>query len=80
MPHDPYYQTVKHKRWRERVLRRAGYACAECRKYGRNETATHAHHIKPRAEHPELALSMDNGVALCTKCHNKLEPRTGAAR
>lgn len=49
--------------------------CEECKRYGRNTPATHAHHIKPREEYPELALRLDNGRALCTACHNKIEPR-----
>ena len=54
MPNDPYYQTAKHKAWKEKVLRRAGYLCEECRRYGRlgrdglPVRATTAHHIKHR--------------------------------
>ncbi len=31
-----------------------------------------AHHVKPRAQFPELALEPDNGVSLCKKCHNEI--------
>ena len=80
MPSDPFYSTAKYKRWRERVLRRGGYLCAECAKYGRRVEATHAHHILPRKDHPELAYDVSNGMALCTACHNKIEPRVFGRR
>jgi len=75
MPGDPYYTSTKHKEWREKVLRRDGYLCQECKKYGRNIPATHAHHIKSRDEYPELQYRISNGISLCAQCHNKLEPR-----
>ena len=73
--HDPYYDTARHKRWRERVLRKDKYLCQECARYGKRTTATHAHHVKPRAERPDLACVVSNGRALCTSCHDKIEPR-----
>lgn len=75
MPSDPYYWSSKHKVWREKVLRKAGYVCEECKRYGKNIEATHAHHIKPREEFPELQYVVSNGKALCTAHHNELEPR-----
>ena len=77
MPNDPYYFTPKHRRWRAAVLRRAKYLCVECARYGKPMSASHAHHIKPRKEYPELQYSLDNGQALCTACHNKIETRIG---
>jgi len=43
----------------------------KCVKCGRSEDL-HAHHIKPKATHPELKLEVSNGMTLCYKCH-KLE-------
>ena len=86
MPNDPYYQTAKHKAWKEKVLRRAGYLCEECRRYGRlgrdglPVRATTAHHIKHRDEYPELQYDLSNGRALCENCHNKAHPEKGGAR
>lgn len=83
MPSDPYYSSAKHRRWREAVLRRAGYLCEECRRYGRvgkdglPVAATTAHHIKHREEFPELQYLVSNGKALCEKCHNKAHPEKG---
>lgn len=83
MPGDPYYSDPKHRRWRQAVLARAGYLCEECRRYGRLDknglpvAATIAHHIKHRDEYPELQYRVDNGRALCEKCHNKAHPEKG---
>lgn len=83
MPHDKHYSTARHKAWAEKVLRRAGYLCEECRRYGRTDgnglpvRATTAHHIKHRDEYPELQYDVNNGQALCEKCHNKAHPEKG---
>lgn len=83
MPHDDYYNSARHKAWREKVLRRAGYLCEECKRYGRLDknglpvAATTAHHIKHRDEYPELQYRVDNGRALCEACHNKAHPEKG---
>lgn len=83
MPDAAYYQLARHKRWREKVLRRAGYLCEECKRYGRTDAdgnpvrATTAHHIKHRDEFPELAYVISNGQALCAKCHNAKHPEKG---
>lgn len=83
MPGDGYYNSPRHKRWREAVLRRDKYLCQECRRYGRlgrdglPVPAVTAHHIKHRDEHPELQYSVDNGIALCAACHNRAHPEKG---
>lgn len=75
MPSDPYYFTAKHRAWRLRVLRNSKQLCVECARYGKNTQATHAHHIKPRKDYPELKYDVSNGMALCTACHSRIEPR-----
>lgn len=83
MPHDSYYEGKRHREWREKVLRRAGYLCEECRRYGRLDAdgnpvrATTAHHIKHREDFPELQYVVSNGRALCESCHNKAHPEKG---
>lgn len=83
LPHDSYYTDPKHRHWRELVLRRAGYLCEECKRYGRTDkhglpvAATTAHHIKHRDEYPELQYDVNNGRALCEACHNKAHPEKG---
>ena len=86
MPNDKYYHQKRHKEWAEKVLKRAGYFCEECKRYGRLDKdglpvrATTAHHIKPREQYPELQYMLSNGRALCEKCHNKAHPEKGGAR
>lgn len=80
MPADPYYQTAKHRKWREKVLRKAKYLCAECSRYGKITPATTAHHIKPREVYPENKYDLDNGQALCAACHMKAHPEKGIGR
>ena len=69
-----YYQSKRHRDWRQKVLRRAGYLCEECARYGRKTPATVAHHIKTVEEYPELKTVVSNGRALCAACHNKYHP------
>jgi prophage antirepressor-like protein len=54
--------------WREAVLDRDGHKCVIC---GSTELLE-AHHIKSKAEFPELACKVENGETLCRKCHNKV--------
>ena len=83
MPNDSYYNSTRHRKWAEKVLRRAGYLCEECKRYGRLDKdglpvrATTAHHIKHRDEYPELQYDVTNGRALCERCHNKAHPEKG---
>lgn len=80
---NPHYNGARHRAWAEKVLRRAGYRCEECRRYGRTDKdglpvrATVAHHIQHLDEHPELAYDLANGRALCEACHNKMHPEKG---
>ena len=86
MPDDEYYHRKRHKEWREKVLKKAGYLCEECKRYRRLDKnglpvrATTAHHIKHREDYPELQYVVSNGRALCEKCHNKAHPEKGGAR
>jgi hypothetical protein len=75
MPGDPHYWSTKHKAWRGKVLRKDKYLCQRCLRYGKHTAATHAHHKQPRELFPELQYDIDNGEALCTPCHNIVEPR-----
>lgn len=65
------------RKWRakaQRILKRDGYACQECKRYGRMKEATTVHHIKHVDEYPELAWDSRNLISLCAACHNKMHP------
>lgn len=57
------------------VLRRDGYECRECRRYGRTTQATTVHHIYPLEFYPELAYVDENLISLCNKCHEEMHNR-----
>lgn len=71
------YDSPKWKRKRRAILRRDGYMCQDCRRYGRRTEATEVHHIKHVDEWPELAFVDENLVSLCCACHNKRHPEKG---
>lgn len=70
---DPELLTPGHKAWRERVLRRAGYACEKC---GRKDGMLFADHVIERRDGGR-PFDPFNGQALCGSCHSK---KTAAER
>ena len=72
------YNSAKWERKRKSILRRDGYMCRECKRYGRRVPATTVHHIKHADEFPELFYSDDNLISLCASCHNKAHPEKGS--
>lgn len=73
------YNSQKWRKMRKSILRRDGYQCRECRKYGRSREATEVHHIKHVDEWPELAYKRENLASLCHACHNKMHPEKALA-
>lgn len=59
-----YCNSEQFKRWRKRVLRKAGYICEKC-----GSIAVSAHHLKYRKWGTE---KVSDGLALCWPCHMKL--------
>lgn len=77
-----FYKSTPYRRWRDAVLKKANYKCERCARYGRTldgmpVPAVVAHHKKPLEAHPELGLRVDNGEALCARCHNEAHPEKG---
>lgn len=75
--------SYKTKQWtnkRKQILKRDGYLCQECKRYGRRIDAVTVHHKKHVDEYPELAYKDDNLVSLCDKCHNVMHPEKGGRR
>lgn len=71
------YGSEAWKRMRTRVLRRDGYRCQICKRYGRMTPAIEVHHIKHADEYPELAMDPANMISLCRACHNAQHPEKG---
>jgi len=51
--------------WAKTIIRLCDFKCLLC---GSN-IKLEAHHIAPRATHPELSFDLSNGIALCVICH-----------
>lgn len=75
-----FYKTGRWKRLRASVLRRDGYLCQNCKRYGKHTEATTVHHIKHADEYPELIFDPKNLVSLCAGCHNLAHPEKGGSK
>ena len=58
------YNSQKWKKKKSQILKRDGYKCQWCKRYGKNTQATIVHHIKHTDEYPELAFKNKNLVSL----------------
>ena len=72
---DPFYKSARWEHLRGVILRRDGYRCQECRRYGNLAQATMVHHAIPREDFPELSYEPWNLVSLCNACHEKMHKR-----
>jgi 5-methylcytosine-specific restriction endonuclease McrA len=64
----------EYKAWRDSVYIRDNFTCQMCnRRGGGRRSPLNAHHIKPLARYPELALVLANGITLCESCHNSFK-------
>lgn len=68
------YASSRWRRLQKAVLKRDGYQCQCCKRYGRMVEARIVHHIKHVDEYPELAYVPENLISLCDACHNKAHP------
>lgn len=66
--------TLRHRReykdWRTFVYERDDYTCQCC---GARGGILNAHHINQFADYPECRYDVNNGITLCTKCHDSTE-------
>lgn len=69
------YNTTKWERKRLSILRRDGYQCQECKRYGRMRSGNHVHHIYPSERYPQYAMENWNLITLCRECHNAMHDR-----
>lgn len=54
----------KYRNWQEQVMELCGGVCYLC-----GDEATECHHIKSWIDFPEERYDINNGIALCHKCH-----------
>ncbi len=65
------HRNKAHKLWKEAVFHVYGHRCESCGK-----PASDPHHMFPRSSFGHLALSIENGVPLCRKCHFSLHTKS----
>lgn len=63
---------------RERILKRDGYQCQQSKRLGKRVKADMVHHVFPRHEFPQYALSDWNLISLSYAQHNKLHTEGGS--
>lgn len=66
--------SVQFKLWRKKCMERDNFTCQNCGQYGGE---LNIHHIYNFADYPELRFAIDNGIALCKKCHMKFHKEYG---
>jgi 5-methylcytosine-specific restriction enzyme A len=77
MSNKAFYNSKAWKDKRAYILKRDGYLCQECKKYGKNIEAKLVHHIIEIDEEYSLRLKNSNLVSVCHSCHNKEHPEKG---
>jgi 5-methylcytosine-specific restriction endonuclease McrA len=68
---DTVKATEEYKQWRLAVYRRDHFMCVVCLDSPTKDKRIEAHHLKKFSDYPELAVDLDNGCTLCTKCHKQ---------
>lgn len=68
---DKTTHTVPARDWAKEIKEICNNRCVICGAAGGEtyKTRLESHHIKQRAEHPELKNVLENGVSLCHVCH-----------
>ena len=69
---------TKWRNKREKILKRDNYQCQLSKRYGKNVPAQVVHHIFPRSEFPEYALSDWNLISLSLSVHEHLHNKDGS--
>ena len=73
---EKFYKGKHWKSLRESILKRDGYMCQYCKRFGKRVQADHVHHVLPREFYPEYTYSPWNLISLCKVCHNTMHYRT----
>lgn len=70
-----FHNTRDWKRKRVVILKRDGYQCRECKRYGKVTEANTVHHVLPIEERYDLRLNNNNLISLCEGCHESLHDK-----
>lgn len=76
---DPFYLSPEWRKLRLVTLQRDGYRCVVCRRNVSGKGESRVDHIKPRRDHPELALVLSNLRTLCPEHDNQAHREKGRA-
>lgn len=71
-----FYSTARWQKKRLAILKRDGYQCLNCKRFGRLTDASMVHHCIPFEECPQYKLSSFNLISLCNKCHEQMHVRS----
>jgi hypothetical protein len=72
--HKRIRKSIEYKLWQDSVFARDGYTCQKYLIVGGRLVA---HHILNFSSHPELRVSIDNGVTLSEKAHKEFHKKYG---
>lgn len=70
-----FHNTKDWKRKRVIILKRDGYQCRECKRYGKVTEADTVHHVLPIEERYDLRLNNSNLISLCEEHHEKMHDK-----
>lgn len=76
MNDERFHKNPKWLKLRKSILRRDGYMCQYCKRYGKCRQAEHVHHMLPREFYPEYTYSPWNLISLCGSCHDIMHNRS----
>ena len=74
------HKFYKSKLWtkkRKEILIRDNFECQLCKAQGKVSKAKVVHHIKYYDKYPQLGITDENLISVCSSCHNKLHPEKG---
>ena len=67
-----FHNTRPWKNKRIVILKRDGYQCRECKRYGKVTEADTVHHVLPIEDRYDLRLDNRNLISLCEGCHERV--------
>ena len=70
-----FYKSPEWQHKRKTILKRDGYSCRECARYGKTESANTVHHVMPLSDRPDLKLDSRNLISLSDYDHERMHNR-----